>query len=50
MTMYRFLAEVIGTTAAAAVGGLAGWCLESRAREPEQEERTRVRLRRWQLR
>lgn len=50
MTKNRFLAEIFGTTAAAAVGGLAGWWLESRTREKEQEERTRVRLRRWQLR
>lgn len=50
MSKKRFLVEVFGTTAAAGMGGLAGWWLQSRAREPEQEERTRTRLRRWQLR
>lgn len=50
MSQNRFLAEAFGATAVAAAGGLAGWWLESRAREMEQEERTRVRLRRWQLR
>lgn len=50
MTKNRYLVNALGGSIAAAVGGLAGWWLESRSREPEQEERTRVRLRRWQLR
>jgi hypothetical protein len=50
MTKNRYLVNALGGSVAAAVGGLAGWWLESRSREPEQEERTRVRLRRWQLR
>ena len=50
MPKASFLADLIGAATAAAVGGLAGWWLESRSRESAVEERTRVRLRRWQLR
>ncbi|WP_242095737.1 hypothetical protein [Sphingomonas sp. CROZ-RG-20F-R02-07] len=50
MPKKRYLKDVIGVMTAAAAGALGGWWFESRAREPKQEERTRVRLRRWQLR
>lgn len=43
-------ATLSGAAIAAVAGGLAGWWLQSRAREPALTERTRARLRRWSLR
>lgn len=42
--------KLTGTALAAAVGALAGWWWQSRAREPDLEERTRARLRPWAMR
>ena len=39
-----------GLALAAATGALAGWWWQSRTREPDLEERTRARLRRWEHR
>ena len=43
-------AGLFGATAAAATGAFAGWWWQSRSRQSALEERTRIRLRRWQLR
>lgn len=44
------LAGLFGATVAAATGAFVSWWWQSRSRQSDLEERTRVRLRRWQLR